>query len=327
MEKAFKKSVSKQSKLTLIMLTVLIAMIITLALIQPSFLNSTNMRNVINQQSILIMVGLTVTFLMITGNFDVSIGSVIGVSGVMCAWFCRSAEAGGLGLPFATAILLASLVGLGIGALNALLVVKLGMASIVATLGTMSIARGIAYIFAEGSMIEVGLPAEFRIFGQAEIGGFFTIPVIITIGLILTFVFIQSKTVFGREIFYIGSNRKAAELSGVKVNRKISMLFMLSGLIAGFAGVLLASKLGAGDCKVGVGYEFDAVVAVVLGGTSIEGGSGSVVGMVIGVFIIGVMQNALNLFAASPEWQVIVKGVVIIAAILLQRAASKEKIS
>lgn len=327
MEKTLKGNFSKQSKLTLIMLGILAMMILILAIVQPSFLNPTNIRNIITQQSILVMVGLTITFLMITGNFDVSIGSIIGASGVLCAFFCQPVNMGGCGLPFVTAVILATVVGLAIGALNALLVVKLGMASIVATLGTMSIARGIAYIFAKGSMIEVGLPPEFRTFGQIEIGGFFTIPVIIMIVLIIVFVFIQNKTVFGREIFYIGANKKAAELSGVKVNKNTSVLFMMSGLISGFAGVLLASKLGAGDCKVGVGYEFDAVVAVVLGGTSIQGGSGSVLGMVIGVFIIGVMQNALNLFAASPEWQVIVKGIVIIAAILLQRAAVRNKVS
>ncbi|MEF9864394.1 MAG: ABC transporter permease [Christensenellaceae bacterium] len=321
MEKTLKNRFSKQSKLTLIMLAILGILIIVIYLVQTIFLNSSNIRNIITQQSILVIVGVSITFLMITGNFDLSIGSIIGASGVMCAWFCQPASYGGLGLPFAIAVILASFVGLLIGALNALLVVKLGMASVVATLGTMSIARGLAYIFANGSMIEVGLPPEFRIFGQVEIAEFFTIPVITMIVLVLVFMFIQNKTVFGRQIFYIGANRKAAELSGVKVNKRISTLFMMSGLIAGFAGVLLASKLGAGDCKVGVGYEFDTVVAVVLGGTSMQGGSGSVIGMVIGVFIIGVLQNALNLFAAAPEWQVIVKGIVIIAAILLQRAA------
>jgi len=327
MEKAAGKHLTKQSRLTLIMLVVLAVIMAILTIIQPGFMNPTNLRNVIGQQSILVIVSIMVTLLMITGNFDVSIGSIIGASGVLCAYLCQPVELGGCGLPFTVAIILAVLVGLGIGALNALFVVKLGMASIVATLGTMSVARGIAYIFANGSMVEVGLPDAFRTFGRVEIAGFFNLPVIVMILLVIVFMFVQNKTIFGHEIFFIGANKKTAELSGVKVNKNIAILYMLSGLISGFAGVMLASKLGAGDCKVGSGYEFDAVVAVVLGGTSINGGSGSVIGMVVGVFIVGVLQNALNLYSAAPDWQEIVKGIVIIVAILLQRIATREKIS
>ncbi len=316
-----KLKLGKQNYLTLWMFCLLAVLIAVIAIIQPKFGEITNIRNIINQQSILIIVSVCVTLLLITGNFDLSIGAVIGMSGVLCAYFCQSLTQGGLGMPFVVAIICAILLSVGIGAVNSFLVVKLGVASVIATLGTMSIARGIAYIFANGSMVELGLPADFRFFGTAEVGGFFSLPMIFMIIIVAIFVFVQSRTVFGQKIFFIGANRKAAELSGIKVNKQLTALYLMSGAFAGFAGVLLASKLGAGDCKVGVGYEFDSVVAVVLGGTSIQGGSGSVIGMVIGVFIIGVLQNALNLFGVAPDWQAIVKGVVIVVAVLFQRFA------
>ena len=319
MERKLTSKLSKQSNLTLFMFILLLIIITIISIIQPKFIDASNIRNVINQQSILIIIGVSITFLMITGNFDLSVGGIIGASGVMCAYFSQSVAQGGLGLPFWTAIVLAMMIAIGIGVINAVIVVRMGVASVIATLGTMSIARGIAYIFAKGSMVELGLPGEFRVFGTADIGGFLSFPMLFMIIIVLIFLFIQAKTVFGQKIFYIGANRKAAQLSGVKVGKQISQLFILSGALAGFAGILLASKLGAGDCKVGQGYEFDAVVAVVLGGTSIQGGSGSVLGMVIGVFMIGILQNTLNLFGVAPDWQAIVKGIVIIVAILFQR--------
>ncbi|MEI6101212.1 MAG: ABC transporter permease [Eubacteriales bacterium] len=325
MEKRLGNRLSKQGNLTLFMFILLMVIIVVVSIIQPKFLNTANIRNVINQQSILIMVGVTITFLLITGNFDLSVGGIIGASGVMCAFFCQSVSQGGAGFSFPVAIILALLIAVAIGAANAYIVVRLGVASVIATLGTMSIARGLAYIFAKGSMVELGLPADFRVFGSTDIGGFLSFPMLFMIITVLVFLFIQNKTVFGQRIYYIGANRKAALLSGIKVGRQISILYIISGALAGFAGILLASKLGAGDCKVGAGYEFDAVVAVVLGGTSILGGAGSVVGMVVGVFIIGILQNTMNLFGAAPDWQEIVKGIVIIAAILFQRLAHRWK--
>lgn len=313
---------SKQSMLTLFMLGVLAILVLVVSLVTPSFLDGSNLRNVITQQSILIIVAATVTLLMITGYFDLSIGGVIGMSGVLFALLCQPVVQGGGGLSFGLAMALALVAGAVIGAINALFVVKLGVASVIATLGTMSIARGIAYIGADGSMVEVGLPLEFRMFSTTYVGPF-SLPVIFMIIIVLIFIFIQQKTLFGQRTFYIGANRETAQLSGVKVGSITTTLYIISGTLAAFGGILLASKLGAGDSKVGAGYEFDAVVATVLGGTSIAGGEGSIIGMVIGAFIIGVLNNALNLLGISPDWQAIAKGIVIIAAIMVQRFATK----
>lgn len=318
----FSGKLSKQSILTLFMLGVLVIMVVVVSLITPTFLDGSNLRNVITQQSILIIVAATVTLLMITGYFDLSVGGVIGMGGVLFALFCQPTIQGGFGLPFSVAMILALVAGAIIGAINAFLVVKLGVASVIATLGTMSIARGIAYIGANGSMVEVGLPLEFRMFSTTYIGPF-SLPVIFMIIVVAIFIFLQQKTSFGQRTYYIGANRSTAELSGVKVGSITTTLYVISGVLAAFGGILLASKLGAGDSKVGAGYEFDAVVATVLGGTSIAGGEGSIIGMVIGAFIIGILNNALNLSGISPDWQAIAKGIVIVIAILVQRLAVK----
>jgi ribose/xylose/arabinose/galactoside ABC-type transport system permease subunit len=245
------------------------------------------------------------------------------MAGVLFALFCQPVNQGGAGLQFSVAMILALMAGAIIGAINAFLIVKLGVASVIATLGTMSIARGIAYIGANGSMVEVGLPLEFRLFSTTYIGPF-SLPVIFMIIIVLIFMFVQQKTSFGQRTYFIGANRTTAKLSGVKVGNIITALYIFSGVFAAFGGILLASKLGAGDSKVGAGYEFDAVVATVLGGTSIAGGEGSIIGMLIGAFIIGVMNNALNLLGTLPDWQSIAKGIIIVAAIMVQRLASRQ---
>jgi ribose transport system permease protein len=327
MNKEIKKSrinLSKQAILTLFMLGVLVVLVVVVSIVTPTFLDGSNIRNVITQQSILIIVASTVTLLMITGNFDLSVGGVIGMAGVLFALLNQPSIQGGAGLSMPVAMILALLSGAILGALNAFLVVKLGIASVIATIGTMSIARGIAYIGANGSMVEVGLPLEFRFFSTTYVGPF-SLPVIFMIIIVIIFIFISQKTTFGQRAYYIGANRATALLSGVRVGRITSILYVVSGLLAAFGGILLASKLGAGDSKVGTGYEFDAVVATVLGGTSIAGGEGSIIGMVVGAFIVGVLGNALNLLGVAPDWQGIAKGIVIVAAVMVQRLAVKRK--
>jgi len=313
--------ISDQAQLTLMMLSLLVVLFIVLSVVQPAFFTAGNIRNVINQNSVLIIVCMPVTMLMITGNFDLSVGGIIGMGGVLSAWFCQSVAQGGAGLPYWLAVILALAATTGIGWLNGFLTMRLGVASVIATLGTMSIARGIAYIGASGSMIELGVPREFRFFGTMDIIGFFSLSMLFMIVIVLTFFFIESRTVFGQKVYLIGANMKAAQLSGIKVRKQINTLFILSGLVSGFAGILLASRLGAGDCKVGLEYEFNAVVAIILGGTSLYGGRGTVIGTVIGVFIVGMIANTLNLFGANVAWQPIIKGLVIVGAILFQRYA------
>lgn len=311
--RSFGTKINKQSKMTLFMLLFLIVLIFA-AIWVPGFTNPENIRNVMAQMALLIIVGTAVTLLLITGNLDLSVGAVVAQSGVLYALFCQM----GVSVPLSMALGIFS--GVLIGLINSFLVVRLGIVSVLATLGTMSIARGIAYIFANGSMVEIGLPPAFRVFQTTRIGPF-QIPDLVMVAVVILFVIIQAKTIFGQKVYYIGANPSTARLSGVSVGRMVTSLYTISGLLAGTCGVMLASKLGAGDCKVGAGYEFDAVVASVLGGTSISGGEGSILGMVVGMFILGVLNNALNLMGVIPYWQQIIKGIVLIVAILAQRQA------
>jgi len=328
MEAKIKREVqlSDQAQLTLWMLGLLAVVFIVLSITNPSFLTAGNLKNVVNQNVLLIIAAMPVTMLMITGNFDLSIGGVIAMGGVLAAWFCQGTYAGGFGLPYWLAVVLALACTSAIGWLNGFITLRLGVASVIVTLGTMSIARGIAYVGAMGSMVEIGVPMEqFKFFGLTDIGGVVSLPMLFMIIIVIVFLFIERLTVFGQRIYLIGANVKAAVLSGLNVKNQVHTLFILSGLISGFAGILLASRLGAGDCKVGYEYEFNAVVSVILGGTNLYGGRGTVIGTVIGVFIIGMLANALNMFGADTAWQPIIKGLVIVGAILFQRFAMSQK--
>jgi ribose/xylose/arabinose/galactoside ABC-type transport system permease subunit len=185
----------------------------------------------------------------------------------------------------------------------------------------MYIARGLAFIIARadgGANITSGLPSNFEVLGRATVG---VVPlhVLIVIAIIIVFVFIQIKTNLGRYAFVIGGNRTAALLSGVKVDTVIITLFVLVGALTGFCGTILVSRIGSGIPRIGAGFEFDVIVAVVLGGTSIYGGEGSVFGMVIGALIVGFIANGLNLLDVQAFYQVVFKGLILVAAILLDR--------
>lgn len=291
-------------------LLVLISIIITA--ISPRFLSFTNINNVLLQISLIIIVGSGITLLMISGNFDLSVGGVLALAGVFFAVLCRS------GVPTFIAIILAVLFGSLMGALNGVLVVNLKISPIIVTLGTMYITRGLALIFAKGSMISSGLPGDFRKLSNTYFGPI-SLVIIIVIAVVAIFFFIQSKTNLGQYAYFIGSNRETARLSGVNIGSTVSILYILVGTLAGLSGVILASKLGTGDSSVGDGFEFDTIVAAVIGGTSVAGGKGSISGLVLGAMILGVLNNSLNLLGVASYFQLVIKGLVLVFAIVLQR--------
>jgi ribose/xylose/arabinose/galactoside ABC-type transport system permease subunit len=216
---------------------------------------------------------------------------------------------------------MAILLGGAIGIINGLLVSKLNISSVIVTLSTMYIARGLAFIIARadgGANITSGLPRNFEAIGRSMVGSV-PLPIIIVIIVVAIFIFIQTKTNLGRYAYFIGGNRTCAILSGVKVDRVIMILFLLVGLLTGFCGVILVSRIGSGFPRIGSGFEFDVIVAVVLGGTSIYGGEGSVFGMVIGALIVGFVANGLNLLDVQAFYQIVFKGLILVAAILMDR--------
>ena len=291
---------------------VLLIILIILTILTPEFLTYNNLTNVLRQTSSVIIAGCAVTLLMISGNFDLSIGSIMAITGTMSAIFVTN------GIPLPVAIIIAILLGSVIGLINGLLVVVLKVPSIIATLGTMYTSRGIAWVITEGNSIHLGLGENFTFLGRGFIGKI-PVSIAITIIVFLIFYFIQRKTILGKYSYAIGGNKRTALLSGINVYRIGIILYILVGTMAGFSGCMMASRLGVGNANIGQGFEFDVIVAVVLGGTSLSGGEGSIFGMVIGALIVGFIGNGLNLLGVHSFYQDVVKGIVLVGAVLLDR--------
>jgi len=304
-------------KLVIVGILVMIGLI--LSFLSDAFLTITNLNNVTRQVSFVIITGCAVTMLMISGNFDLSVGSILGLTGMLSAWFVT------LGVPLLFSIILSTLVGSLIGLFNGILVVKLKIPSIIATLGTMYAARGFALVITGGNSIHLGLGPNFTILGRGYIGPV-PITLIVTVFILFLFYFLETKTLLGKYAFAIGGNKRTALLSGINVDGMTLTLYVLVGTLAGFSGTLMASRLGVGQPMVGQGFEFDVIVATILGGTSIQGGEGSVFGMLIGAFIVGFIANGLNLLGIHSFYQSILKGAVLVGAVLLDRIL-KERIT
>ncbi len=305
----------------LVIVGVLIIIMVVLSILTPKFLTYLNFNNVVMQVSLIMLAGSAVSLLMISGNIDLSIGSVLAFTGVMYAYMSKHWFPTGLSIFFT--ILLGGVFGL----VNGLVVSKLKITSVIATLGAMYIARGLAFIIARadgGANITSGLPGNFEVLGRATVGSI-PLHVLIVIAIVIVFIFIQTKTNLGRYAYVIGGNRVSAILSGVRVDAVIITLYVFVGLLTGFCGTILVSRIGSGVPRIGLGFEFDVIVAVVLGGTSIYGGEGSVFGMVIGALIVGFVANGLNLLDVQAFYQVVFKGLILVVAILIDRLI-KEKL-
>ncbi len=326
-----KGTISNLTFIIFAMVGVLVIVFTIASMIVPRFFDLATMSNLLVQQSELIIIGIGVTFIVITGRLDLSVGGVVAMAGVLSAYFAQAntrAEfslSSGLGLPYWLAVVLTLICCMGIGAVNALFIVKFKIASIIVTLGGMSLARGIAMIIARGAQRNVGLPPEFGFFGRFSIIGTINLAVCFMIVLVLIALFVEKKTVFGRKLFLIGSNKTAADLSGIKTDRQIAQLYIISSFLAGVTGILMASKFCSGNSSIAGGYEFDALVITVLGGTSIHGGFGSVICAVIGAFILGILSTSVNMLGYPPASQLLVRGFVIVIAILAQRYALNKR--
>jgi len=319
---------SNESFITLFMTGVLIALFGVACVVVPNFYLPQNMINLLTNNWYIIIVGIGVTFLLITGNFDMSVGGVIALTGVLSVYFCQGANvsrnelANGLGLPYGVAIALALVGAMSVGAINAFFIARLKVPSIIVTLGTMMLARGTAQVITRGAQRNTSLPDVFGVVGNLAIRGTsIKVSVLIMVALVVVAFVVEKYTVFGRRTYLIGANPEAARLSGIKVARHLTWLYILSALLAGITGILLASEFKAGVSSRATGYEFDALVISLLGGVSISGGFGSVLGMFIGAVILSVMTSSATGLLLSPDWQFTLKGVVTFLAILAQRYA------
>jgi ribose/xylose/arabinose/galactoside ABC-type transport system permease subunit len=318
---------SNESFITLSMVGVFLVLFALACILVPNFYRGQNIINLVTNYWYVIMLGIGVTFLLITGNFDMSVGGIVAMTGVLSVYFCQAANvsqselANGLGLPYGVAIALALAAALLIGAINAFFVTKLKVASIIVTLGTMSVSRGIAQIVTQGAQRNTSLPDVFKAVGNITVVGSIKLAVVLMIIFVVIAVIIEKRTVFGRRTYLIGANTEAARLSGVKVGQHVTLLYLTSALLAGITGILLASEYISGTSNRAMGSEFDALVIVLLGGTSIAGGFGSVPGTVIGALILAVVTSSATGMLLRPEWQFILKGAVTFLAIMAQRFA------
>jgi ribose transport system permease protein len=326
--RSFVRRMSDESFINLFMVVVLVVLFGIACAVVPNFYLPRNIINLITNSWFIIILGIGVTFLMITGNFDMSVGGTIALTGVLAVYFSQSANvsqnplANGLGLPYGVAVVLALLCALGVGGINALFIARLKVPSIIVTLGTMMLARGVAQVVTQGAQRNTSLPDVFGVLGNMTIPHTsIQLAVLIMVVLMIIAYFIEKKTVFAKRVYLIGANIKAARLSGVNVTRYLTMLYLLSALLAGITGLLLASEYEAGISSRAMGYEFDALVITLLGGVSIDGGFGSVLGMFIGALILSVVTSAATGLLLSPDWQFILKSVVTFIAILAQRYA------
>ena len=320
--------ISNESFLSLFMLGVLVVLFGVACLFVPNFYKPQNMINILTNNWFIVILGIGVAFLLITGNFDMSVGGNIAMTGVLSVWFCQAAGvsqnvlANGLGLPYAAALVLALACAMGIGAINAFFIARLKVPSIIVTLGTMMLARGVAQIVTRGAQRNTSLPDAFGVLGNTAIPGTSVkVAVLVMIVLVVAAFVFEKLTVAGRRTYLIGANPEAARLSGIKVARHITLLYLASGLLAGITGILLASEFKAGVSGRAAGYEFDALVIALLGGVSIAGGFGSVLGMFVGAVILSVVTTAATGLLLSPDWQFTLKGIVTFIAILAQRFA------
>ena len=279
---------------------------LVLSLATDSFFTTANLMNVLRQNAFTAILAAGMTFVILTGGIDLSVGSVVGLSGVLCA----DVMARGYGV--ASGVAAGILTGVLVGAINGAVVTRVRIPAFVVTLAMMMVARGAALKYTDARTIS-GLPASFTVFSDntASLAG---------VGLVfLLSWFVLMRTPFGRHVYAIGGNAEASWLSGVRVSRVEMAVYILSGVAAGVAGVLVASRLHVGYPRAGEFAELDAIAAVVVGGTSLFGGRGTIWGTLAGVFFIGILNNGLNLYNVSPYDQMIVKGGVLGLAASLDR--------
>ena len=295
----------------------LLFLILFFWILTPHFLTVSNLLNVAQQTSINAIIAVGLTFVIITAGIDLSVGSIMAFSGVVLASVL------GTGLPIPLAISAGLLIGLACGSINGLLIAYGKLPPFIATLGMMSVARGAALMYTNGRPIS-GFSNEFRFLANGEI---FSIPISIIIMVLVYLIahFILTKTRLGRYVYAIGGNEEAARLSGINVTFYKVIVYGICGLLSGLAAVILTARLNSAQPIAGIMYELDAIAATVIGGTSLLGGEGRVMGTLIGALIMGVLRNGLNLLGVSSFLQQTIIGSVIIIAVLVDMTLKRRK--
>lgn len=312
-------------------LGVLIIICIVFAILEPAFISPINLFNVLRQVSIYGLLALGMTFVILTGGIDLSVGSLLALAGLVAAAVYKggtgllsagtAGQAQGFGL--GAAIGAAILVGVIGGMLQGTAVAKLKVPPFIVTLGGLTAFRGLALVFSGGQPIST-FTDEYKFWGQGMIGPV-PVPVIIFLSFAVLMFIVLRYTRYGRHVYAVGGNAEAARLSGLKVTRVVLSVYVITGFFAGLSGFLLSSRLNSAEQVAGVGYELTVIAGVVIGGTSLFGGEGGIFGTVIGILLIGVLSNGLTLMNVSPYYQQILVGLIIVFAVYLDQLIKRRR--
>ena len=307
-----KNTMKYMSELTTVIALIILMAVITI--INSNFLTANNLLNLLLQVTSNALIAFGMTFVILTGGIDLSVGSILALSSALTAGLLGS------GMPVTLAILISLILGCILGMMNGLLISYGKLAPFIVTLATMTIFRGATLVYTNGNPITKGLSDTFlfQFLGQGYIVGI-PFPVIIMFIVFIVLYVLLHKTAFGKSVYAIGGNEKAAYISGVKLNKVKIIIYSISGIMASISGLIITSRLSSAQPTAGASYEMDAIAAVVLGGTSLSGGKGRILVTLIGALIIGVLNNGLNIIGVSAFWQQVVKGVVILIAVLIDR--------
>jgi len=294
----------------------LLGIMLTITIIAPSFATIGNIYRVTRQISFVAIVALGVFIVILTGSIDLSIGSIVGISGITCGLSMAA------GLNPIIAVLIGMLTGIAVGLINGALVAYVGITPFIVTLGMLSMARGSIWVMTKGWPVEKIAPS-FMFIGQGDFLGI-PIPVIIMVFVaIIAHVFLR-YSVFGRRVFAIGGNEEATRLSGINVKKIKWIVYGISGFLASITGIILVARFSSAQTSSGDGWELDAIAAAVIGGTSLTGGAGSVLGVLIGAAIMGVIRNGLVLMKVSAYWQTSIMGFIIVLAAIIDRLKNRQ---
>jgi ribose transport system permease protein len=301
----------------MILVFILIIICILLSFMTPNFLTFNNIRNVIRQVSYTAIAAIGMTLVIILGQIDLSAGSLIAVSGLTAAYFFKISHSPVL--TFFSVVIFGSIVGL----FNGMLTAKGKIPGFIATLASMTILRGFAYIVTNGSPISV-MDQAFTFFGVGFLW-VIPIPVIFMFIVILIGSFLTNRTRFGRYIYAVGGNEETAKWSGINVEKIKILVYLILGIFTSISGLIVAGRLGSGQPSAGLNFEMDCITAAVVGGTSMSGGKGKISGTIVGVLLLGVLTNGMTLLDINTYWQQVIKGLIIVIAVLIDTSTKKRK--
>ena len=317
--KRLTKSVKQYFKENLGILIGFFTLCVIVALLNDRFLSRGNILNVLRQLFSNCNLALGMCLVIITGGIDLSVGAIMALAGTLCAGTIAAGQ-----LPIPVAILMGLAIGVLVGFINGTITAKMNIAPFIVTMATQQICRGLVYVYADGLPIRCDNP-PFNFLGNGYIGEI-PITILYSIFFVIVIWLVLSKSQLGRWIYAVGGNKNAARFSGINVDKVLMIVYSISGFLAAFAGIIYCARMYSGQPTLGNGDETDAIAAVVLGGTSFSGGIGKIGGVIIGILIIAVLSNALNLLGINSFWQLVAKGVVILLAVCVDNIKTHKRV-